>query len=108
MSTSTNLSARHIAQIAKRLRLLRMERGLTQRGLAEESGISVGLIASIERNWDRDPDSGQALESRSNPSLATMLGLAGALKLGSIEQLIGELPSASLFEKPTEESPPAP
>jgi transcriptional regulator with XRE-family HTH domain len=47
------------------------------------SGLSSGVVSRLERG-------------ESNPTLSTILRLAVALDLGSIEQLLGELPSRRL------------
>jgi transcriptional regulator with XRE-family HTH domain len=52
--------------VGSRLRELRMERGLSMRGLARESGLSVNALSMIERN-------------RTSPSVSTLYKLSDAL-----------------------------
>ena len=49
--------------VGSRLRELRMERGLSMRGLARESGLSVNALSMIERN-------------RTSPSVSTLYKLS--------------------------------
>lgn len=66
--------------IGPRVVQLRGERRISQDMLVGLSGLSSGVVSRLERG-------------ESNPTLSTILRLAGALDLGSIEQLLGELPS---------------
>jgi transcriptional regulator with XRE-family HTH domain len=66
--------------IGPRVVQLRRERRISQDMLVALSGLSSGVVSRLERG-------------ESNPSLSTILRLAVALDLGSIEQLLGELPS---------------
>jgi transcriptional regulator with XRE-family HTH domain len=54
---------------------------MTQEGLAHKTGLSASYISALEKGVQHQP------------SLATMLALREALDLGSIEELLGPLPS---------------
>ena len=60
---------------------LRQRQGLQQKDLAVRSGVDKSLISRIESG------------THTNPSLDTLLGLQRALRLDSIEALLGETPS---------------
>jgi transcriptional regulator with XRE-family HTH domain len=62
------------AALARNLRRLRGERGLTLDGLAKRAGISRSMLVQIE-------------QKRVNPTLATMVRLAQALDVGLAELL---------------------
>lgn len=81
MARRKALSARQIAQIAARLRVLRG--GMTLRELEKRSGVSRGMISALERR-------------RTQPSLATMLALQHALELESLEELLGPAPEVQM------------
>ncbi len=63
-------------QIGKKIRDLRLRRGLTVQQLAEATGLSKGFISQVENN-------------RTSPSLATLQDLANALKT-SVAYLVVE------------------
>lgn len=71
-------SAVHIGMVFKRHRQLA---GMTQEQAASKSGLTRNTIIALERA--RFPD----------PHLSTMLALVEAYGLGSLEQLLGDLPS---------------
>ena len=74
------LSARQNARLRERVAALRQRAGLSERALATKAGLSVGAVRSIGTT-----DNG--------PTLRTLLALARALQLQSIDQLLG--PSAT-------------
>jgi transcriptional regulator with XRE-family HTH domain len=76
------LTARQLAQVAERLRELRGS-AISQRELARRTGLSAGTIGQIE-------------QGRHEPRLGTLLALRGALGVGSIEELLGPMPSTAL------------
>lgn len=76
------LTARQLAQVAERLRKLRGS-AISQRELARRTGLSAGTIGQIE-------------QGRHEPRLGTLLALRGALGVGSIEELLGPMPSTAL------------
>lgn len=73
--------ARDLAQgFAERLEYLRLEAGLTVRELAAGSGLPPGTV--------------QALRSgKQQPNLGQLLALQRGLSCGSVEELLGVLPS---------------
>jgi transcriptional regulator with XRE-family HTH domain len=76
------LTARQLARVAERLKELRGS-AISQRELARRTGLSAGTIGQIE-------------QGRHEPRLGTLLALRGALDLGSIEELLGPMPSTAL------------
>ena len=76
------LTARQLARVAERLKELRGS-AISQRELARRTGLSAGTIGQIE-------------QGRHEPRLGTLLALRGALGLGSIEELLGPMPSTAL------------
>lgn len=65
--------------VAARLQVLMFERGISSvRALAQLSGLGIGTVANLVRG-------------ESDPTLSTMLALAAALDLHSIEELIAPL-----------------
>ena len=56
---------------------LRQDIRLTQRQLAKQAGVSLGLLQKLEEGWT------------DNPRLSTLRGLANALKV-SIGKLVGD------------------
>lgn len=58
--------------LGKRVKSLRQDRGLTQERLAERTNLSVNYLSRIERGLE-------------NPTLATMLRLAQALKIEPLD-----------------------
>lgn len=75
------MTARQLARVAARLRELRGDE--SQRGLAERSGLSPTTIGELEKG-------------QHEPRLGTMLVLRDAFGLGSIEELVGPMPSKVL------------
>lgn len=86
------LSEEGRARVGERIKELRGTRALES--VAEEAGISAGTLGAIERG-------------RADPRLGTLLRLLRALGAGSIEELIGQLPAASLAATELDESPSA-
>ena len=76
------LTARQLARVAERLKELRGS-AISQRELARRTGLSAGTIGQIE-------------QGRHEPRLGTLLALRGALGVGSIEELLGPMPSTAL------------
>lgn len=74
------MTARQLARVGERLRELRK---VSQRALAQQTGLSPGTISQIELG-------------RHEPRLGTLLALQGALGVGSIEELMGPMPSTVL------------
>lgn len=73
------MSSKEAPSIGPHVQHLRKRRGMTLDGLAALSGVSRSMLSQIER--------GQA-----NPTLATVWGLARALKI-DVSELIGVAPS---------------
>ena len=71
---AAELIAQHLGQ---RVRALREDRGLTLRELAARAGIDATTLSGIERGG--------------NPQLSSLVGLASALRLPSVELLFGSL-----------------
>ncbi len=69
-----------------RLRAARNARGLTQAQAADAAGIARNTLVSLERAQHPDP------------RLSTLLRLMRVYGLGSLEELLGELPSHQLAE----------
>jgi DNA-binding XRE family transcriptional regulator len=80
-TASDDQSAVHVGQ---RLRQIRQRCGYTQEQAAAAAGLTRNTLVSLERA--RFPD----------PRLSTLLALMRAYQLGSLEDLIGPLPSARL------------
>ena len=70
------LTARQNARLQERVRALAEREGLTVRGLADKAGLSIGAVRTVGRT-----DAG--------PTLGTLLALARALGLRSIDELLG-------------------
>ena len=64
--------------IGKKIRLLRIQRGLTQEELADRGGLSKGFISQLERNL-------------SSPSIATLMDLLECLG-SSLQEFFNERP----------------
>lgn len=64
--------ARHAIDIGQRLRAVRTARGLSQRELARQAGVTNGLISQIEQN-------------RSSPSVASLKRILDAVPLSLAE-----------------------
>ncbi len=78
-----SLSARELARFGARLRKLREDSSverLSQRELARRTGLSPTTISELE-------------DGRHEPRLGTLLALAEGLGIGSIEELLGPMPS---------------
>ena len=82
-SDSVRLSARQNARLRERLLALCERQGLSERALAAKADISAGTVQRIGKT-----DTG--------PTLATLLALTRALRLQSIDQLLGPSPTALL------------
>lgn len=76
------LTARQLARVADRLKELRGS-AMSQRELARRTGLSPRTIGQLE-------------QGRHEPRLGTLLALRGALGVGSIEELLGPMPSTAL------------
>lgn len=76
---SPRLSARQNARLRERLLDLAEREGLSERALARKAGVSVGAVRSVGGTV-------------AGPTLGTLLALAKALQLQSVDQLLG--PSA--------------
>jgi hypothetical protein len=74
------LTARQNARLRERVRALAKREGLSERGLAEKAGLSIGAVRTVGGT-----DAG--------PTLGTLLALSKALRLQSIDELLG--PSAT-------------
>ena len=74
------LTARQNARLKEQVSALAKREGLTVRGLAERAGLSVGAVRAVGAT-----DAG--------PTLGTLLALTRALRLQSIDELLG--PSAT-------------
>lgn len=77
--SEVTLSARQNARFRDRIRALAEREGLSDRALAERSGLSIGAVRSLG-------------ETAGGPTLGTLLALAKALRVQSLDQLVG--PSA--------------
>lgn len=86
------MNARQLARLGERLRELRT---VPQRKLARQTGLSPGTISQIE-------------QGRHEPRLGTLLALRGALGVGSIEELLGPMPSTVLDSLGRSDDPPDP
>jgi len=70
-----------LAPIARRLKALREDAGMSQQSLAVSAGLSVSLVSQIERG------------SRVDPRMSTITALAGALGI-TLDELVGTKDSA--------------
>lgn len=85
--TTSHQNARGSRPFANRLGTLRTERGLSYRQLAVACGLKPGTVSRL-------------LTGRmENPPLKTLIALQRGLGLGSIEELLGPMPS-QIFEVP--------
>jgi transcriptional regulator with XRE-family HTH domain len=73
------LTARQNARLRERVRALAQREGLSERALAARAGLSIGAVRSVGG-------------TEAGPTLGTLLALARALGLHSVDQLLG--PSA--------------
>ncbi|WP_236245043.1 helix-turn-helix domain-containing protein [Streptomyces sp. CC210A] len=60
-----------------RLRLVRLSRGLTQEGLAERSGLSLGVVKKIERGGSARLETYHALARALNVRTSALLEASG-------------------------------
>jgi transcriptional regulator with XRE-family HTH domain len=74
------LTARQNARLRQRVKALAKREGLSERGLADKAGLSIGAVRTV---------GGTA----AGPTLGTLLALTKALHLQSIDELLG--PSAT-------------
>jgi hypothetical protein len=74
------LTARQNARLRERVKALAEREGLSARGLADKAGLSIGAVRMV---------GGTA----TGPTLGTLLALTKALRLQSIDELLG--PSAT-------------
>lgn len=82
-SADSRLSAEGRRRVGARIRELRGKRALEE--VAASAGVSGGTLGALERG-------------ETDPRLGTLLRLLPALRLCSIEELIGPLPATSLAE----------
>ncbi|MCY3949807.1 MAG: helix-turn-helix transcriptional regulator [Acidimicrobiaceae bacterium] len=80
---SGHLTAQQNARLRERLEALCEREGLSKRALATRAGLSAGAVQSIGA-------------TKAGPTLGTMLALTRALRLRSIDQLLGPTPTAFL------------
>ena len=85
--------ANSAVHVGKRLRQIRQARGYTQEQAAAAAGLTRNTLIALERT--RFPD----------PHLSTLLALMHAYQLGTVEQLLGPLPSARVANAWTADSP---
>ena len=74
------LTARQNARLRERVKALAEREGLSDRALAGKAGLSVGAVRTVG-------------QTAAGPTLGTLLALTKALRLQSIDELLG--PSAS-------------
>ena len=77
------LSARQNARLRERLLAFREREGLSERALASKAGVGIGTVRDIGK-------------TKAGPTLATLLALVEALRLQSVDQLLGPSPTALL------------
>ena len=77
------LSSDQLARFSAHLRFLAVERNLSVRQIAVAAKLSSGSIQRL-------------LSGQQEPRLGTILALVEVFRLGSIEQLLGVLPSEQL------------
>lgn len=75
------LTARQNARLRARVKALTKREGLSERALAVRAGVSIGAVRSVGR-------------TAAGPTLGTLLALAKALRLQSLDQLLGPSGSA--------------
>lgn len=78
--SEVRLTARQNARLRERVKALAEREGLSERGLADKAGLSIGAVRTV---------GGTA----AGPTLGTLLALTKALRLQSIDELLG--PSAT-------------
>ncbi|MRW88419.1 helix-turn-helix domain-containing protein [Duganella sp. FT80W] len=64
-----------LVAVGAAIKSLRLDRGLTQEGLAAAAGLNLSYVAAVER-------------ADNNPTLLTLVAIASALGV-SVEQLLG-------------------
>ncbi len=74
------LTARQNARLRERVLALAEREGLSERGLADKAGLSIGAVRTVGGTV-------------AGPTLGTLLALTKALRLQSIDELLG--PSAT-------------
>lgn len=77
------LTARQNARLRERVRALAKREGLTVRGLADKAGLSIGAVRTVGG-------------TKGGPTLGTLLALSKALRLDSIDELLGPSGTALL------------
>ena len=82
-AAAVRLSARQNARLRERLDALCEREGVTKRELAARAGISVGAVRTIGK-------------TEAGPTLGTLLALTKALRLKSIDELLGPSPTSLL------------
>lgn len=82
-AAAVRLSARQNARLRERLDALCEREGVTKRELATRAGISVGAVRTIGK-------------TEAGPTLGTLLALTKALRLKSIDELLGPSPTVLL------------
>lgn len=82
-SGAVTLSSRQNARLRERVEELRKREELSERALATRAEISIGAVRTIGR-------------TKTGPTLGTLLALTRALRLQSIDQLLGPSPTALL------------
>lgn len=78
---TVKLTARQNARLRERLTALCEREGLSERALATKAGVSIGAVRSVG-------------VTEAGPTLGTLLALARALRLQSIDQLLGPSPTS--------------
>jgi len=86
VTTDSQADAQLTVHLGAVLRRHRIVRNLTQSEAAIAAGLTRNSIASLEKS------------ARPDPHLSTLLALMSAYGLGSIEELLGEVPSFRLQE----------
>lgn len=77
------LTARQNARLRERVISLAKREGLSERGLAERAGLSIGAVRTVGG-------------TTAGPTLGTLLALTKALRLQSIDELLGPSGTALL------------
>ncbi|HEY7153115.1 MAG TPA: helix-turn-helix transcriptional regulator [Gemmataceae bacterium] len=78
-----------VPNIGKRVRQLRIDRGLSQQALATAAGLSISVVTTIEQG------------QRDDPRISTVVALARALGIGVDALLSDAAPSDSAPAKRT-------
>lgn len=85
-TSASRMSARNLERLGARVAQLRRDQrpsAISQRELANRSGLSPATVSQIERG-------------KHEPRLGTLLALSEALQIGSVEELLGPMPSSAL------------